>query len=186
MPFAAPPTPVILFNLQKLNNSFAFFFIVLLNNSIRLFMALINTINEEIKRAMLAKDAVALAALRAIKSAILLAQTDGSGKELDEAAELALLNKMVKQRKDSIAVYEEQGRADLAAEEQAQLAVIGKFLPAQMSPAEIEALVKEVISLSGASGPRDMGKVMGALQARIAGRADGKLVAETVKRILGN
>lgn len=135
---------------------------------------------------MLAKDAVALAALRAIKSAILLAQTDGSGKELDEAGELALLNRMVKQRKDSISVYEQQGRADLAAEEKAQLAVIEKFLPAQMSPGEIETLVRATIAELGASGPKDMGKVMGALQPKTAGRADGKLLAETVKRVLGN
>ncbi|MBL0911846.1 MAG: GatB/YqeY domain-containing protein [Bacteroidia bacterium] len=149
-------------------------------------MALVNTINDDIKKAMLAKDAVALAALRAIKSAILLAQTDGSGKELDEAGELALLNRMVKQRKDSISVYEQQGRADLAAEEKAQLAVIEKFLPAQMSPEEIETLVRATISELGASGPKDMGRVMGALQPKTAGRADGKLLAETVKRVLGN
>jgi len=149
-------------------------------------MALVNTINDDIKKAMLAKDAVALAALRAIKSAILLAQTDGSGKELDEAAELALLNKMVKQRRDSISVYEQQGRADLAAEEKAQLAVIEKFLPAQMSPEEIETLVSATVTELGASGPKDMGKVMGALQPKTAGRADGKLLAETVKRVLGN
>lgn len=149
-------------------------------------MALVNTINDDIKKAMLAKDAVALAALRAIKSAILLAQTDGSGKELDEAGELALLNRMVKQRKDSISVYEQQGRADLAAEEKAQLAVIEKFLPAQMSPEEIETLVRATIGELGASGPKDMGRVMGALQPKTAGRADGKLLAETVKRVLGN
>lgn len=149
-------------------------------------MALVNTINDDIKKAMLAKDAVALAALRAIKSAILLAQTDGSGKELDEAGELALLNRMVKQRKDSISVYEQQGRADLAAEEKAQLAVIEKFLPAQMSPEEIEMLVRATIGELGASGPKDMGRVMGALQPKTAGRADGKLLAETVKRVLGN
>ena len=149
-------------------------------------MALVNTINDDIRKAMLAKDAVALAALRAIKSAILLAQTDGSGKELDEAGELALLNRMVKQRKDSISVYEQQGRADLAAEEKAQLAVIEKFLPAQMSPGEIETLVRATIAELGASGPKDMGRVMGALQPKTAGRADGKLLAETVKRVLGN
>ena len=149
-------------------------------------MALVNTINDDIRKAMLAKDAVALAALRAIKSAILLAQTDGSGKELDEAGELALLNRMVKQRKDSISVYEQQGRADLAAEEKAQLAVIEKCLPAQMSPGEIETLVRATIAELGASGPKDMGRVMGALQPKTAGRADGKLLAETVKRVLGN
>ena len=149
-------------------------------------MALVNTINEDIKKAMLAKDAVALAALRAIKSAILLAQTDNSAHQLDDAAELTLLTRMVKQRKDSIDVFEKQGREDLAAEEKAQLAVIERYMPAQMSPGEIETLVRNTGAELGAAGPRDMGRVMAALQPKTAGRADGRLLASVVKSVLGN
>ncbi len=149
-------------------------------------MSLSSSINTEIKNAMLAKDSVALASLRAIKSAFLLAQTDGSGKELTEEDELAILNKMVKQRKDSIAVYEQQDRADLAEEEKAQLAVILKYLPAQMSDEELESLISNLISELGASGMKDMGKVMGALQPKIAGKADGKTASSIVKKLLGN
>lgn len=149
-------------------------------------MLLSSSINTEIKNAMLAKDSVALAALRAIKSAFLLAQTDGSGKELTEEDEMAILNKMVKQRKDSIAVYEQQNRADLAEEEKAQLAVILKYLPAQMSDEELESLISNLIAELGASGMKDMGKVMGALQPKIAGKADGKTASSIVKKLLGN
>lgn len=149
-------------------------------------MSLSSSINTEIKNAMLAKDSVALAALRAIKSAFLLAQTDGSGKELTEEDEMAILNKMVKQRKDSIAVYEQQNRADLAEEEKAQLAVILKYLPAQMSDEELESLISNLIAELGASGMKDMGKVMGALQPKIAGKADGKTASSIVKKLLGN
>ncbi|HEY8365654.1 MAG TPA: GatB/YqeY domain-containing protein [Bacteroidia bacterium] len=149
-------------------------------------MSLSSSINTEIKNAMLAKDSVALAALRAIKSAFLLAQTDGSGKELTEEDEMTILNKMVKQRKDSIAVYEQQNRADLAEEEKAQLAVILKYLPAQMSDEELESLISNLIAELGASGMKDMGKVMGALQPKIAGKADGKTASSIVKKLLGN
>jgi len=149
-------------------------------------MSLSSSINTEIKNAMLAKDSVALAALRAIKSAFLLAQTDGSGKELTEEDEMAILDKMVKQRKDSIAVYEQQNRADLAEEEKAQLAVILKYLPAQMSDEELESLISNLIAELGASGMKDMGKVMGALQPKIAGKADGKTASSIVKKLLGN
>lgn len=149
-------------------------------------MLLSSSINTEIKNAMLAKDSVALAALRAIKSAFLLAQTDGSGKELTEEDEMTILNKMVKQRKDSIAVYEQQNRADLAEEEKAQLAVILKYLPAQMSDEELESLISNLIAELGASGMKDMGKVMGALQPKIAGKADGKTASSIVKKLLGN
>lgn len=149
-------------------------------------MSLSSSINTEIKNAMLAKDSVALAALRAIKSAFLLAQTDGSGKGLTEEDEMTILNKMVKQRKDSIAVYEQQNRADLAEEEKAQLAVILKYLPAQMSDEELESLISNLIAELGASGMKDMGKVMGALQPKIAGKADGKTASSIVKKLLGN
>lgn len=135
---------------------------------------------------MLAKDTVSLAALRAIKSAFMLAQTDGSGKELNEADELAIINKMVKQRKDSIEVYEQQNRPDLAAEEKEQLQVILKYLPAQMTDEELESLIAQTIAELGASGMKDMGRVMGAVQPKIAGKADGKTASLIVKKLLGN
>lgn len=134
----------------------------------------------------MAKNAVALAALRAVKSAFMLAKTDGSGKKLTEADELAILNKIVKQRKDSIQLYIEQNRVDLADEEKAQLEVIMKYMPAQLSEAEVEVLIRETIASIGASGMKDMGKVMGAMQTKIAGKADGRVVSELVKKLLGN
>ncbi len=149
-------------------------------------MGISHSIDQDIKEAMLAKNAVALAALRAVKSAFMLAKTDGSGKELTEADELAILNKIVKQRKDSIQLYIEQNRVDLADEEKAQLEVIMKYMPAQLSEAEIEALIRETIASVGASGMKDMGKVMGAIQTKIAGKADGRVVSELVKKLLGN
>lgn len=149
-------------------------------------MGISHSIDQDIKEAMLAKNAVALAALRAVKSAFMLAKTDGSGKEFTEADELAILNKIVKQRKDSIQLYIEQNRVDLADEEKAQLEVIMKYMPAQLSEAEIEALIRETIASIGASGMKDMGKVMGAMQTKIAGKADGRVVSELVKKLLGN
>ena len=149
-------------------------------------MGISHSIDQDIKEAMLAKNAVALAALRAVKSAFMLAKTDGSGKELTEADELVILNKIVKQRKDSIQLYIEQNRVDLADEEKAQLEVIMKYMPAQLSEAEIEALIRETIASVGASGMKDMGKVMGAIQTKIAGKADGRVVSELVKKLLGN
>lgn len=109
-------------------------------------MGISHSIDQDIKEAMLAKNAVALAALRAVKSVFMLAKTDGSGKKLTEADELAILNKIVKQRKDSIQLYIEQNRVDLADEEKAQLEVIMKYMPAQLSEAEIEVLIRETIA----------------------------------------
>lgn len=149
-------------------------------------MGISHSIDQDIKEAMLAKNAVALAALRAVKSAFMLAKTDGSGKKLTEADELAILNKIVKQRKDSIQLYIEQNRVDLADEEKAQLEVIMKYMPAQLSEAEVEVLIRETIASIGASGMKDMGKVMGAMQTKIAGKADGRVVSELVKKLLGN
>lgn len=149
-------------------------------------MGISHSIDQDIKEAMLAKNAVALAALRAVKSVFMLAKTDGSGKKLTEADELAILNKIVKQRKDSIQLYIEQNRVDLADEEKAQLEVIMKYMPAQLSEAEIEVLIRETIASIGASGMKDMGKVMGAMQTKIAGKADGRVVSELVKKLLGN
>lgn len=139
------------------------------------------------KDAMRAKDSNKLEALRAVKSAILLSQTDAGGKDgLNEEEELKLLQRLVKQRKESAAIYKEQGREDLAQPELDQAAVIESFLPEQMSEEEIEAEVDKIITQTGASGMQDMGKVMGAASKELAGRADGKTISMVVKRKLAN
>lgn len=139
----------------------------------------------ELKDAMRAKDSNKLEALRAVKSAILLAKTDASGKDgLNEEEELKLLQRLVKQRKESAAIYKEQGREDLAQPELDQAAVIESFLPEQMSEQEIEAEVEKIITETGASGMQDMGKVMGVASKELAGRADGKTISMVVKRKL--
>ncbi|WP_415582184.1 GatB/YqeY domain-containing protein [Flavobacterium longum] len=148
-------------------------------------MSLQANINEEIKNAMRAKDTVALESLRAIKSALLLAQTEtGAKEELSSDDEIKLLQRLVKQRKDSANIYTQQGRADLAEPELQQAAIIEKFLPAQLSESEIEAVVSNIISQTGASGMADMGKVMGAASAQLAGQADGKTISTIVKKLL--
>ena len=148
-------------------------------------MSLQTTVMEALKEAMKAKDTVALESLRAIKSAILLAKTEaGAAEELSEADELKLLQKLVKQRKDSAALYAQQGRNDLAEPELAQMAVIEKFLPAQLSEAEVETALRGIINQVGATTPKDMGKVMGVATKQLAGKADGKLISEIVKRLL--
>lgn len=148
-------------------------------------MSLQTKVMEALKEAMKAKDTVALESLRAIKSAILLAKTEaGAAEELSEADELKLLQKLVKQRKDSAALYAQQGRNDLAEPELAQMAVIEKFLPAQLSEAEVETALRGIINQVGAARPKDMGKVMGVATKQLAGKADGKLISEIVKRLL--
>lgn len=145
-------------------------------------MSLQQHVMEEMKAAMKAKDKVALESLRAIKSALLLAKTDnGSNAELSEEDEIQLVQKLVKQRKDSAAIFTEQGREDLAAPELAQVAIIEKFLPAQLSEEEIEKVVEKTISAVGASGMKDMGKVMGMVSKELAGQADGKTISTIVK-----
>ena len=148
-------------------------------------MSLQTKVMEALKEAMKAKDTVALESLRAIKSAILLARTEaGASEELSEADELKLLQKLVKQRKDSAALYTQQGRNDLAEPELAQMAVIEKFLPAQLSEAEVETALRGIINQVGATTPKDMGKVMGAATKQLAGKADGKLISDIVKKLL--
>lgn len=148
-------------------------------------MSLQTRIMDEIKNAMRAKDTVALESLRAVKSAMLLAQTEtGSKEELSSDEEIKLLQKLVKQRKDSAAIYSQQNRQDLAQPELDQAAVIEKFLPAQLSEAEVEAVVSGIIAETGASGMGDMGKVMGAASAKLAGQADGKTISGIVKKLL--
>ncbi len=147
-------------------------------------MALEQKVMDELKQAMRAKDEVALRTLRAIKSAILLEKTSGSGKELTEADELKMLQKLAKQRKDSLDIYIQQNREDLAQKEREELEVIEKFLPKQMSAEELEAQLKDIIAQVDASSPADMGKVMGTATKQLAGKADGKAISETVKRLL--
>ena len=145
-------------------------------------MGLQQQVMQEMKAAMKAKDTVALESLRAIKSAILLAQTEkGAGGEMSEADEVKLVQKLVKQRKDSAAIYKEQGREDLAAPELAQVEVISRFLPEQLSEEEIEKVVVQTIDAVGASGMKDMGKVMGMVTKEIAGQADGKTISTIVR-----
>lgn len=148
-------------------------------------MSLQDRIMDEIKAAMKAKDTVALESLRAVKSALLLAQTEtGAKAEMSGEDEIKILQKLVKQRKDSAAIYVSQGRNDLAQPELDQAAVIERFLPAQLSEAEVEAIVAEIISQTGASGMADMGKVMGAASAKLAGQADGKTISGVVRKLL--
>ncbi|MEM9895819.1 MAG: GatB/YqeY domain-containing protein [Bacteroidota bacterium] len=148
-------------------------------------MALKSTIEQQIKEAMLQKNKDRLRALRAIKSQILLAETEkGNDGSLSEDAEIKLLTKAAKQRRDSIAVFSQQGRDDLALTEQAELNVIEEFLPKQLSEEEIKSEIQAVIQQVGASGPQDMGKVMGAATKKLAGRAEGKLISSLAKEML--
>ncbi len=147
-------------------------------------MSLQKQVMDQIKTAMKAKDTVALESLRAIKSALLLAQTSGSGEELSEADETKLVQKLVKQRKDSAAIFTEQSREDLAAPELAQAAIIEQFLPEQLTEEEIEKVVVQTIATIGAQGMKDMGKVMGMVSKELAGQADGKTISTIVKNKL--
>jgi uncharacterized protein YqeY len=148
-------------------------------------MSLAVHIMDEIKNAMRAKDTVALESLRAVKSALLLAQTEtGAKEEISAEEEIKLLQRLVKQRKDSANIYTEQGRPDLAEPELLQAAVIEKFLPVQLSEAEVEAIVAKIIADNDASGMAAMGKVMGLASAELAGKADGKTISTIVKKLL--
>ncbi|WP_298392743.1 GatB/YqeY domain-containing protein [Flavobacterium sp.] len=148
-------------------------------------MSLQSKIMDVMKDAMRSKDTVALEALRAIKSELLLAQTStGSKEEISEADEIKILQKLVKMRKDSAEIYKTQNRPDLAEPELAQIAVIEQFLPAQLSEAEVEAIVAKIIAETGASGIASMGKVMGLASAQIGGQAEGKTISAIVKKLL--
>lgn len=148
-------------------------------------MTLEERINADIKAAMLAKERKKLDALRAVKSAILLLKTNGSGEAISEEAEIACLQKLVKQRKESAELYKQQNRMDLYEDEAFQQAVIEAYLPEQMSEEEIRTELQKIISETGASSMKDMGKVMGAAQKAFAGRADNKVVSTIVKELLG-
>lgn len=148
-------------------------------------MSLEQKIMTELKAAMLAKDEAALRSLRAIKAAILLAKTsEGAGGELKEDDEIKLLQKLVKQRKDSLEIFQQQNRADLAKKEEEEIAIIEKFLPKQMAAEELKEEIVKLIASVGASSPADMGKVMGAATKQFAGKADGKTISAIVKELL--
>jgi hypothetical protein len=148
-------------------------------------MSLQDTIDKDIKTAMLAKNEAGLRGLRAIKSALLVAKTEkGASQHLDEATELKVLQKLVKQRKESAAIYQEQNRPDLYQIEAEEIAVIEAYLPKALDKEEVVAIIKKLIAQSGASSMQDMGKVMGLASKELAGQADGKLISELVKQLL--
>ena len=148
-------------------------------------MSLEQKIMTDLKTAMLAKDEKSLRSLRAIKAAILLAKTsEGAGGELKEDDEVKLLQKLVKQRKDSLEIYQQQNRADLAQKEQEEIEVIEKFLPKQLTEDELKEEIKKIIAESGAASPAEMGKVIGVANKKLAGRADGKTISGVVKELL--
>lgn len=148
-------------------------------------MSLEQKIMSELKTAMLAKDEAGLRSLRAIKAAILLVKTsEGGGGEIKEEDEVKLLQKLVKQRKDSLEIFEQQNRPDLAQKEKEEIAVIEKFLPQQLSSEELKAELSQIIAEVGASSPADLGKVMGVASKKFAGRADGKTISSLTKELL--
>lgn len=150
-------------------------------------MSLEQEIMTQLKAAMLAKDEAALRSLRAIKAAILLAKTaEGATGEISADAEMKLLQKMVKQRKDSLEIFQQQNRPELAQKEQEEIAVIEQFLPKQLSEDEVRTILGEIISRTGATSPADMGKVMGVATKELAGKAEGKLISSLVKELLAS
>jgi uncharacterized protein YqeY len=148
-------------------------------------MSLELTVNENMKKAMLAKDEVGLRALRAIKAAVLLAKTaEGATATLSEDTEIKLLQKLVKQRKDSLEIFERQNRMDLAQKEKEELEVIERFLPKQMSEDEIKSVVAEIVKHTGVTNMSGLGQVMGVATKQLAGKADGKVISAIVKELL--
>jgi uncharacterized protein len=148
-------------------------------------MALEEKVMEELKNAMRAKDEAALRTLRAIKAGIIIEKTaEGANGAINEATELKMLQKMAKQRRDSLDIFEKQNREDLAAKEREELAIIERFLPKQMSADDLKNEVKAIIEQVGAKTPADMGKVMGVASKQLAGKADGKAISEMVKQLL--
>ena len=148
-------------------------------------MSLEQKIMGELKTAMLAKDEKTVRSLRAIKAAIILAKTsEGAAGEISEDTEIKILQKLVKSRKDSLEIFRQQHREDLALKEEEEIAVIERFLPAQMSEAELSEIISGIIASTGASSPADMGKVMGVASKQLAGKADGKTISTLVKQLL--
>lgn len=148
-------------------------------------MSLEAKITADLKTAMKAKDQVAMRTIRAIKSAILLQKTDGSGVQLDDALEIKMIQKLIKSRRDSLEIYEKQSREDLAKTEREEIAILENYLPQQLSAEELKPILQEIISKTGASSMKDMGKVMGMANAQLAGKADGKSISILVKELLG-
>ncbi len=148
-------------------------------------MALADTINKDIKQAMLAKEASRLKALRAVKAALLLEQTKDGNAQISEDEEIKMLQKLVKQRKDSAAIYEQNGRKETAEEELEEARFIEAYLPKQLSAEELSAEIQAVIAQVGATSMADMGKVMGIASKKLAGKAEGRAIADTVKKLLG-
>lgn len=148
-------------------------------------MSLEEKVMSQMKEAMKSKDEALLRGLRAIKAEIIKAKTDpGANGQISEEVELKILQKMVKSRKDSLTIFEQQNRADLAVKESEEIKVIEQFLPAQMSEEEVKAAVKAIIAQVGAAGPQDLGKVMGVASKQLAGQADGKLISQFAKELL--
>ncbi len=147
-------------------------------------MSLEQNINQHLKTAMKAKNQAELRGLRAIKSAILLAKTSGKGGDLSEEDEIKLLQKLVKQRKDSLEIYQQQNRPELAQKEEEEIQVINKFLPQQMDESAVTEKIKSIIEEIGAKSPADMGKVMGAAMKQLAGKTDGKTISSIAKALL--
>jgi len=147
-------------------------------------MSLETKIIADLKEAMKAKDKVSLRGIRAIKTALMNLKTDGTNTKITEQVEITLLQKMLKQRKESLSIYEEQGREELAATEKEEIVIIEKYLPEQMDEAALEKVVGEIIEKTGATSMKDMGKVMGMASKQLAGQADGKAISAVVKKLL--
>jgi uncharacterized protein YqeY len=147
-------------------------------------MSLESRLMKDLKEAMKAKDQAALRSIRAAKAGILLKKTDGTGKEIDESSEIKLIQKLVKQRQDSLEIYEKQNREDLAVTEREEIEVLKRYLPQQLSEEELTPIIQDIITKSGAEGMKDMGKVMGMASSQLSGQADGKTISAIVKKLL--
>lgn len=147
-------------------------------------MSLEERITQDLKTAMREKDKAGLRGIRAIKNAILLSKTDGSGTVLDAEGEIKLVQKLIKSRKDSLEIYQKQDRADLAVVEEEEIKVLERYLPTQLSEEELTPIIQDIINTTGASSMKDMGKVMGMASGKLAGQADGKTISAIVKKLL--
>ena len=147
-------------------------------------MSLEEKINKDLVVAMKAKDEVTLRSIRAIKNAIQLAKTDGTGQAIDEAREVQMLQKLVKTRQESLDIYTKNNRPELAEKEREEIEVIKRYLPAMLEGAELEAVLKKIVAETGATSAKDMGKVMGAANKQLAGKADGRAISEIVKKLM--
>jgi uncharacterized protein YqeY len=148
-------------------------------------MSLEQRVMKELKEAMKSKDKARMRGLRAIKAEILMAKTEGRNKELSETREMQILQRLIKQRKDSLEIFEKENRKDLATKEREEIEVIEKFLPEQLSEEELEAKIQEIIDETGAESMKDMGKVMGIATKRLAGKSDNKTISQVVRNLLG-